>query len=45
MSALGNMFLNGYGVPRDKTQARDWFERAVAAGDVSAVKALAQTKR
>jgi TPR repeat protein len=30
------MYQNGSGVPKDLTQARKWYEMAVAAGDESA---------
>jgi TPR repeat protein len=32
MNNLGNLFLNGQGVPKDVLEAREWYQKAAAAG-------------
>jgi TPR repeat protein len=33
MVNLGNLYLNGNGVPKDYAEARKWYEKAAAAGN------------
>ena len=35
MNGLGDLYFNGNGVPEDYAEARKWYERALAAGDIS----------
>ena len=37
---LGRAFMEGRGLPRDRTKAIAWYERAAAAGDADASAAL-----
>ena len=37
---LGMFYLNGHGVKQDYAQARSWFEKAAAQGDVSSMRML-----
>ena len=34
---MGWLYQNGWGVPRDYAKAREWYERAAAAGNVAAM--------
>jgi TPR repeat protein len=45
MIQLGDFYRRGLGVAKDPTQARQWIEKAAAAGDASASKALEATRR
>jgi TPR repeat protein len=40
MNNLANLYFNGNGVPKDYTQARQWYEKAAAAGNVPAMNSL-----
>jgi len=40
MMRLGDLYLQGLGVPKDPVQARKWYEMAQAAGDTTAAKAI-----
>jgi TPR repeat protein len=33
MYVIGEMYENGEGVPRDLTEARKWYQKAINAGD------------
>ena len=44
MRDLGVLYENGQGAPQDDAKARAWFEKAAAAGDVDATKALVDLK-
>ena len=44
MRDLGVLYETGQGVPQDDAKARAWFEKAAAAGDVDATKALVDLK-
>jgi hypothetical protein len=37
MANLGNLYSNGYGVPKDYAQARIWYEKAAAGGRTAAM--------
>jgi TPR repeat protein len=37
MNELGSLYTNGWGVAQDYTQARDWFVKAIAAGNIDAM--------
>ena len=43
MRNLGVLYDNGQGVKRDYTQARQWYEKAAAAGDAGAMNTLGST--
>jgi len=40
MRNLGVLYANGQGVPQDQTKAREWYEKAAAAGDAGAMRNL-----
>ena len=40
MYYLGLMQLRGWGLPRDREEARNWFTKAAAAGSEAAERAL-----
>ena len=40
MRYIGDLYRDGQGAPQDYAKAREWFEKAAAAGDASASKAL-----
>ena len=44
MLNLGLLYENGQGVPQDDAKAQAWFEKAAAAGDVTATGALLDLK-
>ena len=37
MTSIGLLYDNGQGVPQDYVQAREWYEKAVAAGNAAAM--------
>ena len=39
---LGILYADGLGVPRDRAEARKWFEKAAASGNEAAVARLAR---
>jgi TPR repeat protein len=44
MNNLGTLYQNGYGVPKDYVEAREWYEKALAAGYEPADANLKQLK-
>ena len=42
MRDLGLLYLNGQGVGQNYFKAREWFEKAVAAGDTGAMRRWAR---
>ena len=40
MTNLGVLYANGQGVPQDYAKAREWYEKAAAAGDAAAMRNL-----
>jgi TPR repeat protein len=41
MDALGVLYVNGWGVAQNDAKAREWFEKAVAAGNTDGMQHLA----
>jgi len=37
MTSIGRLYASGHGVPQDYAKAREWYEKAVAAGDKQAL--------
>jgi hypothetical protein len=40
MDSLGVLYENGYGVPQSYQKAKEWYEKAAAAGNVDAQRRL-----
>ncbi|CAO4140085.1 hypothetical protein [Methylorubrum extorquens] len=41
MSALGTLYAEGWGVTRDRSAAKLWYEKAAALGDTGAMQKIA----